>query len=290
MKLLASLFVSALDVEEEFLNELKRRFPFGVKGAAFAVDSVVEDPRMQGVISYLEQNGLRKRDYTRPGANQPGEYTYDVRRVYEKPDFDSAKYLRLVHSSKLSDEQKRDSEGRLILEAWRLTSELRMGCVLFEAAVVSDKLRQTIEKEGFLGVAFRPLHLIPAGEVMDIRNSKGDVRRVTPQDQDHLEKEGQFWELTSSIVLPPIEPARLLNRESQPFTGDYSRGVWLKDEFPPPELHYRDSALSKGEPFDFALTFENIPEEQWPVVSQRFRQFCIREKLKTDWFPVRVDP
>ncbi|MEI2679227.1 MAG: hypothetical protein V9G29_16045 [Burkholderiaceae bacterium] len=92
-----------------------------------------------------------------------------------------------------------------------------MGCVLFEAAVVSDKLRQNIEKERFVGVAFRPLNLVAASEVMDVRNSKGEVRRVAPQDQDHREKQGQFWELTSSIVLPPIEPARLLNRESAAF-------------------------------------------------------------------------
>lgn len=287
MKLIAELFVSPAYADERVVEALCKQFPVCKKGAGFGLKARIDDPLFRNVEAAIAKLGLVKRSYSEtPIQNQ---YFYGVHREYDDDDFRNATYLRLVHASKLCDEQKRDSEGRLILEGWRLTPELRMGCVLFKAAVVSDKLRQTIEKEGFIGVAFRPLKLIPASEVMDIRNSKGDVRRVTRQDQDHLEKEGHFWELTSSIILPPIEPARLLNRDSQQFAGDYSRGVWLKDDFPPPELYYRESALSKVEPFDFALTFEHIPEERWPVVSQRFRQFCIREKLKTDWLPVRLN-
>lgn len=288
MKLIAELFVSPVYVEEQVVESLCEQFPVCKKGAGFGLKAPIDDPLFRNVEAAIVKVGLVKRSYSEtPIQNQ---YFYGVHREYDDGDFCYATYLRLVHTSKLCDDRKRDAEGRLIVEAWRLTPELRMGCVLFEAAVVSDKLRQTIEKEGFIGVAFRPLNLIPASEVMDIRNSKGDVRRVTPQDQEHLEKKGQFWELTSSLILPPIEPTRLLSRDEKPFAGDYSKGVWLKDDYAPPELHYRERALRKVEPFDFGLTFENIPEERWPVVSQRFRQFCIREKLKTDWFPVRIDP
>jgi len=288
MKLIAELFVSPAYAEEQVVVSLCKHFPDCKKGAGFGLKASIDDPLFRKVEAAIVKAGLVKRFYSETPINN--QYFYGVSRAYENSDFDAAQYLRLVHASKLCDDQKRDSEGRLILEAWRLTPELRMGCVLFEAAVVSDKLRQAMEKEGFIGVAFRPLNLIPASESMDVRNSKGDVRRVTPQDQDHLEKEGKYWELTSSTILAPIEPSRLLGRDEKPFAGDYSRGVWLKDDYPPPELRYRESALRKVEPFDLALTFENIPEERWPVVSQRFRQFCVREKLKTDWFPVRIDP
>lgn len=289
MKLIAELSVSPAYADEEVVEALCRQFPVCKKGAGFGLKAPIDDPLFRNVEAATVKLGLVKRSYSEtPVQNQ---YFYGVHREYDEDDFRNATYLRLVHSSKLCDEQKRDSEGRLIVEAWRLTPELRMGCVLFEAAVVSDKWRQAIEKEGFIGVTFRPLSLIPAAQSFDVLNSKRKViRKVTPQDQDHIEKREKFWELTSSLILPPIEPTRLLGRDEKPFVGDYSRGVWLKDEFAPPELHYRESALRKVEPFDFALTFEKIPEERWPVVSQRFRQFCIREKLKTDWFPVRIDP
>lgn len=170
MKLIAELFVSPVYVEEQVVESLCEQFPVCKKGAGFGLKAPIDDPLFRNVEAAIVKVGLVKRSYSEtPIQNQ---YFYGVHREYDDGDFCYATYLRLVHTSKLCDDRKRDAEGRLIVEAWRLTPELRMGCVLFEAAVVSDKLRQTIEKEGFIGVAFRPLNLIPASEVMDIRTPK----------------------------------------------------------------------------------------------------------------------
>jgi hypothetical protein len=165
-----------------------------------------------------------------------------------------------------------------------------MSSVLFEVTIVSDAIRVGMLEAGLKAVQFRELDLLPAKESFPVLDAAGNViRQVTSDDLDHIAKQGKYWELSSSVTLPPMEFHRLVDRKGKPFSGDYSQGVCLHDEYQPAELHYRAEVIKAIEPFDFAFTFERIATEVLPVASQRFRQFCLKHELRTKWFPVRID-
>jgi len=57
------------------------------------------------------------------------------------------------------------------------------------------------------------------------------------------------------------------------------------------EPHYRPSELQSLGVFDIALTAElNCNGEQELIVTQRFYQFCLKQKIALEVEPVRIDP
>ncbi len=292
MKIIASIVVSTQNNAPSVVEALCKRFPSGRNGTEFAIKLPADHVQFDELIGLLQELGLSQRDYARRGPRLPGEYSFDLHRHYDVQDSESAPFLRLVHTVLVSEDQERDSEGRLIVQAFRLQPHFRIGCVLWEATIVRDDLRREMEAARLQGLQFHDLNLIPPRNKARIRDKQGClIREVELTDQDHVEKQGQFWELTSSVTLPPIpDTNRLVCARDQSFTGDYSQVVGLKDDYRPPELNYRQSDLAKAGHFDFALTFESFGKERWPVVSQRFYQFCVKQELKLDWIPVRIDP
>jgi hypothetical protein len=138
-----------------------------------------------------------------------------------------------------------------------------MGCVLFQATVVHESVRQEMVKAGLVGLQFNKI--------------------ITDGDGS-----SDFWELVSPVTLPPMPRERLVCREISP--GDYQNVAGIRDgDFLEKEIHFPAAGIARLEPFDFGLTYEIFGVERWPIISQRFRQFCLTHKLNVSGVPVRLD-
>jgi hypothetical protein len=268
MKSFARIGIVYHDFQERgVIDEFRDLFPFGQCGAGFRVELPPEDPQIRTVLHAFAERGIPRTDCTKKERPKV-EYTYDLHRTYDTEDFAAAEYLDLRLEVLVSEDQERDAQGRLQLHARQLRPSLRLGCVLFNALVVSEALRQAMLQAGLIGPRFAELIVLgPQGPQV----SRG------------------FWELVSSVILPPMPRERVVVRKEAP--EDYVNVAGIRDgEFADREIHYAEAAIRRIEPFDFALTHEVFGGERWPVVSQRFRQFALAQKLKVSWVPVRLDP
>lgn len=259
------------------IEEFRQLFPFAKRGAGFGLDLPPADPRISQVLAEFARRGIPRVDYSKPPQKPRPRFEYMLayHHRYEPADFDSARYLWPQHEVPVSGDQRRDAQGRLMLSSARLPADFAIGCVLFDAMVVTDSLRLEMLQAGLVGLRF--VEAVPVGQ------STGK----------------QLWELKSSVILPPMPPERVIRHEASPEDNVHVGGIRDGDYFPA-EMHYAEDALRKVEPFDVAETHEIFCGPGWKkdgngerrlVVSQRFRQFCLTRHLKLSWHsPVRIDP
>jgi hypothetical protein len=209
----------------------------------------------------------------RTPRGEPGTYGLDAARHYEDSDLRESELLLVGPQPKHQINVLRDSQGRLLLDP-EFTTGLRLGSV-WNLTVVCDEFHEALESGGFLGLQFR---------------------EAVPRNDSNTRD--TFWELESLLVLPKMANTdRLMycgwrQTPPQPFTGDYSRMVFIND---PPyragEIHYRRSDLAELGAFDVARTFELYRQPRPElVVSQRFYRFCLRNGISLNIEPVRIDP
>lgn len=261
-------------------EELCRVKPEGKTPIGFEHKFITEnpdgDPLLRNLLEIVRQLGIPRRS-----VSNATHYGYSIMRHYDMADFRSAELLCLSYQRKLKriDGPERDGEGRLVVWAGDNKPDLKFASTYpTKCIVVSDGVRQLLEESGLTGLQFKPVSL----------QGKSSKAVLSPP-----------WELASLITLPKLANTPQLMHygqqpdfEPQPFQGDYSRPVFINDApFFGAELHYRNSDLAALGAFDIAATFEHY---MWPhpalVVSQRFYQQCLKQKIPLEVEPVRIDP
>lgn len=265
-------------VPDSIFNAVCHVWPEGKKsdrwGDEFNFECWLEDKERavlgDRILSICQEAGL-----SRSMQGGPGTYGLDVDRIYEQSDYDSAEFLLLRRQREIQLDHERDDNGRLLLVASKAKTSIKLGRIFPNWIIVSDRVKRSLETEKFKGLEF--------GEV------------VLKGKSIHAARE-PFWELKSSVVLP-----RIANRHQfvhpgmstpEPFTGDYSKMIMLHDPpFRTGEVHYQKSDIDLLLPFDIARTFENFMEPHPAlIISQRFYQFCLKNKIPVNVQPVRIDP
>ena len=252
------------------------KFPTGFRYEVTTLQ-VEEDELLRRLLTLM-------REFSIPNLSisDSTHFGYEIVRDYEKSDFLSAEFLLLHYQRKLKriDGPERDEQGRLVVWAGDNKHDLKFGSTYpTKCIVVSDVVRQFLKESGLTGLQFKPVGL---------RGESNKAVAAPP------------WELASSVTLPNLANTPQLMHygrqadkyEPQPFEGDYSRPVFINDPpFRGAELHYRRSDLTALGAFDIAATFEHY---MWPhpalVVSQRFYQHCLKQKIPLAVEPVRIDP
>lgn len=242
-------------------------------------DNAEGDEFLRYALGLLKHHGIPHRD-----QSDGTHYGYSILRWYDEADVVAAEFLLLDWQRKLQKGVKpeRDEHGRLIVLARNVTSSLKFASTYPDNSIfVSDKVRRILEGGGLVGLQF--------GETT-IQGGSGSVSGEPA------------WELQSAITLPKIANThQLVHRgktEAEPFTGDYSRQVLINDPpFVGGEPHYRRSDLAAVGSFDIANMREKFINEHALIISQRFYQHCIRnkislalDKLSLGVRPVRIDP
>ena len=222
------------------------------------------------ILSICQRAGLPSSIHG--GANKFGHVAF---RVYDEAEIKSFELLNLQRQHRLIQlEHERDSQGRPLLIASKAKPSIKVGSIWANWIIVSNKVRKLLETQNFKGLEFG-----------------GVVLKGT---SIHASKE-PFWELKSSITLPVMANRnQFINpgmSAPEPFQGGFSKMIFIDDPpFQVGEVHYRRSELAPLVPFDVALTFENFMEPHPAlIVSQRFYQFCVKNKIPLNVQPVRID-
>lgn len=223
-------------------------------------------------VSICEKHGLKKRN-----VSTKTSYGHTADRWYGEEVYVNSDFLVLRRQDKIQGLTKpeRDEQGRLLLVATNAKPSKKIGRIFPNWIIVSDKVRRLLESAGLIGLRF--------GEVA----LQGKSIHASPE---------PFWELQSSLVLPKMANVHQFVHpgmtDVEPFQGDYSKTIMLHDPpFNKGEVHYRRSDLAAIGPFDIGRTFEKYMEpHEALVISQRFYQHCLKNKIPLEVEPVRIDP
>lgn len=272
------LSIDAKKLGEDTIAELGLIYPDGRDGRHFECQLPWEDERVHRVIGCLAGRGFVPRNgRRRAGAN---EYWMAIERTYDRSDLDLASYLNLRAKVPFRS-YTRSSEGRIELDTEEIQPDAEIACASPPWTVVSRRLKDLIEGEGMSHVVFR------------------ETRVIGPSESGK-EYEGQFWELTSDFVLPPMSPrCKFIDGVTgEEVAGDSKVTFVLREGletpdilYTPAEIHYVATEIKALEPFDLALTHETFGGHysRMIVASQRFYRFCVAHDLKILWTPVRID-
>lgn len=217
-------------------------------------------------VSICEARGLRPKN-----VSHAGTYGHTADRGYgDEMCHAEILVLKRQRSTEAGVRPERDTQGRLVIPTnfgWSL------GSVLPNRIVVSDKVRRLLEAAALIGLRF--------GEVVI---------------QGQPVQACSLWEIQSPVTLPKManvhQFVHLGLKEAEPFKGDYTKIIMLHDPpFNRGEVHYRRSDIRGVEPFDIANTYENFMEPHpGLVISQRFYQHCLANKIPLEADLVRIDP
>lgn len=237
------------------------------------IKAFLGNPHLERIFELLAVSGW----YPYFGEDMPAEVEathFWVRRFrhYEKSDRDKSEYLR-IHDWGQADalfefDSVRDGLycGKVRGAKWKARhGRTTLGCHS-SPLFVSGELKQALEVESLGGLAFKSV----------LFDKPEKVR-------------GEFWQLTSTVTMPPcLLPVLTIPSTPHPVMC-YDDGGHF-----PQELVFEEAAVRQIEPFDIALTRENLCPlpNAWPyefIVSQRFRQVCQKLKMSSvDLVPVRL--
>ncbi len=263
----SKIYGAIQDIAFEYLSARLPRRPY------LQIQALEQDPHLARILDLLTEAGWKPHF----GEDLPQGLAHNhfwVRRFrhYERGDRDKCGYLHVHGWSKgealFEFDSVRDGLycGKVKGVKWKgRYGRTSLHCHSSPFFVNGD-FKKELEAENLQGLAFKPVLF------------------------DKPEKaRGEFWQMTSTVTMPPC----LLTVLTIPSTPHallcYDDGGHF-----PQELVFEESAVRKIEPFDVALTRENICPlpNAWPyeiIVSQRFRQVCLKLKMSSvDLVPVRL--
>jgi len=265
MKFYRRIWIKQQDVPPEVYSAVVRLKSERQRGDFFFIEAQPEDEvandLVDKVLTLCQESGLSYKS----GAD-PGSYEYLSLPVYEQCDLETASLLRLWTQKRMFkgiDSDKRDERGRIVLPATGAKTTINIASIWPKPwIVVSDAVRQTLESGGLAGLKF------------DEAAIKGHSIHTSP---------APFWELQSAFELP-----KMVN--SVPDTAvewEQPRHL-IRDSYGEP--HYRQCELQPLGSFDIAHTFERLSGgEPALIISQRFYQHCLKNKIPLEVRPARID-
>ncbi len=214
------------------------------------------------IVTLCEQSGLKKNSHGTVGA-----YTHQVHFHYEPSDLQGAPLLHLWTQKRMFkglNSDQRDERGHVVLPATEAQPTVKIASIWPKPwIVVSDAVRQMLEAGGLAGLKFDGVSI------------EGHSIHAAPT---------PFWELRSSVTLPKMInsfPDTSVNFDHVRYLIHGSYG----------EPHYRESEIQPLGSFDIAHTFERLSGgEPGLIVSQRFYQLCLKNKILLESRPARIDP
>ncbi len=242
-------------------------------------------PECAAVLQILEQAGLRPRGKFEKIA--PGQYECYPNYKYEPSDFDRADLFWMIPYADLKSYWRHTPGGVFRIARKALTGKRNLIAGSRFSSLVSESLRAELEAQNYSGLVFRPTVVVQGKSYKELEEVPWSKMRREP-----------YWELSSSVVLPPLSPrCTLMNDRGERIKNDdWSRGVLLiEDEFPSGQLHYLRSDIEKMPPFDLAYTREPLGyykltiHDRRLVMSRRVYEFFRSKPYRIGWRPVYID-
>ena len=230
------------------------------------------DTYVQRILELLAQAGLHPYYGEKfPSELSPTHFWVQRFRHYEKSDRDACDYLSALWAQGeplFEFDGVRDGLycGKVKGGRWKARyGSTSMHCH-YSPFFVSGEFKKELETENFRGLVFKPV----------LFDKPEKVR-------------GEFWQLTSTVTMPPCLLPVITHAGTPHDILRYDDGGYY-----PQELAFEEAAVRQIEPFDIALTLENLCPlpNAWPydlVVSHRFHLVCQKLKMSSVRFiPVRL--
>ncbi|OYW75316.1 MAG: hypothetical protein B7Z37_13940 [Verrucomicrobia bacterium 12-59-8] len=103
-----------------------------------------------------------------------------------------------------------------------------------------------------------------------------------------------LWQIWTSVMLPLVLN-EVTGTEGEPFDPHTSKACGINDIYIPYEYRFPAAKVAALEPFDIALTSERWgggfahAREPALIVSRRFRDWFMTQKIPVDWWPVALE-
>jgi hypothetical protein len=221
------------------------------------------------ILSYTQQKQIP--------ANDLRHFRVDTHYDFDEQDIENATFLRMSTLVEMGIDGRGGQEG---WDRWGLVQAANKLPIIgyldgWGWQICTAATRVELEQESFSGLDFLPVI------VHDPRYQQGD-----------------FWRIWANRSMPKVSMP-LCDVDGKPVKEDYSTGC-SSDEiigFPYQTiLKYKTADLAAMSGTDFALTAEKwgTPKDrdrrEILVVSQRFRQWCLKQKVEAKWTPVIALP
>ena len=265
--------------------ECRRRFPqFFQNPNIMDAWAEKDDPILQKIIGFLREHNRepylkRFPSWAEIYYGHPIIYPTEGKRLYEPEDYANAEYFVLIPETLITNHGSKDDEGHLKIKRSQLKRQPFGRTCSWSKPVCRDSFGRAMAVESFAGLVFQPVEIIG--------QKAGDEA---------------IWALSSDREMPT-----LLNQFVCEDGTDYDRskalGCYVDDFHYPPILRFPAKQVRLMEPFDVAITKERPHHKQGPgftgdvmkrfdpyfIVSRHFREWCLKQKLKIEWWPVVLE-
>lgn len=256
-------------------DRIVNRFPEIANDSRTSVAVVLEekDPKMVEIMNFLQHElGLHalltESESLKTRHDDNRTFVVKTNYKFDEEDVEKAEFLRMSTDVEMGLEGRDGKDW----DQWGLVRAARkipfIG-YLGHTQVCTNAAREELEKENFGGLVFLPVLV-----------------------HDPRYRQGDFWRLWANRSMPKVAMS-LCDAAGDPVKEDYSTGCYPEEIILNQKiLKYRTADLAAMRGTDFALTAEKWDtakarfEREWLVVSQRFRQWCLKKNVKAEWTPV----
>lgn len=251
-----------------------------------------DDPRLQKCLALVKAAGLSpwKQQWR---ARRSDEFLMEISWQYTKHDLDAAELLDLGAKFFVDCWEY---EADQVCGLWRnqhLKRNDGVGCAVSQPGImfVPDRVKLILQEAELNGLLLNPtVQFNKAG-----RRWHEDELIATSQ---------MWWELCSTVRMPSMSPSLRLwdYRTGKPYDDATSESCGIDAEMDgycrAPRLRYRRVDLEGLPAFDIAKTYERFgigpphlrgDRNRSTIVSQRFRQVCLKHKIRADFVPVEFE-
>ncbi|GDX99411.1 hypothetical protein LBMAG48_18150 [Phycisphaerae bacterium] len=235
-----------------------------------------DDPRLPQVYDIFTKYGIQRFDAREPGyrdieRSPSGYFTRRYVHLFTAEELNSAShFLMWVHDADYNLYKAPPHDGSKLCIYLSPSPRSQKLMYSFPQFYVREKFRQTLEAEQFAGLRLR--------ETIPVRESGSSEKETTWPDGRAV------YLLDSPIELPPMPAMEIVADPEKP------RIWWWNPGFDDKQAVYHRTEFDDVGLFDYAGTWEHssrTENERFVIVSQRFRQFCLKHKMRFEFVPVK---
>ncbi|HLP84651.1 MAG TPA: hypothetical protein VK157_09910 [Phycisphaerales bacterium] len=236
-----------------------------------------DDPRLQQVYEVFARFDIKRlgnphEPETLSARDSPnGYFTRRYVHLFTPEELDAADYfLAWAHDSDYDLYKSLPYEGSRQCIYTSPSPRSRKLMYGYPQFYVREKFRATLEAEAFVGLLL--FETIPVR-----RTGNAGKRTVWPEGR-------AIYLLDSQFELPRMPPNEVVTDPDNP------RLWWSNPGFDDKQPVYRRADMAQLGACDYARTWEHWWEsetDRFTIVSQRFRQFCLKHKMRFEFVPVK---
>lgn len=257
------------------LDEMRAKWPqfFPSHLVGFHLEAELGDPVIDEVIGFLRTTGREANWNWCPKVplGHPTLYQVQGERVWEQADIDKADYVQMHVTREIFNGKMLPPNGMPEVEFVTRKGQLVGNMQNRLNSLCFVEFRAELEKQEFKGLTFRPVSI----------KCRKPEKLV-------------LWQIWSAVTLPPVLDS-LVGADGEPFDPATSKACAVNDVYRPMLHRFSTAKVRALEPFDIAVTKERwgggFPHYREPaiIVSRRFREWFMKQKVPVEWWPVALE-